>query len=207
MYPKYLNVFILTCLFLITMAFAAGEPDSVKVAKEEPRFPPLPENYRPITINGVEYVSGVVFLSSMEDTVILKEYKFDVQFVDSLNSVNIICRARWPKDMELDSLPKQVLEIRYTTMPKNERPRRRIDPPPKDFPFFVYKGVPYASGWVLIESDKDTTLLKEFGFCDFNLRRVHAEGIYYDAMWPKDLPWDSLPPQLIGVRYDDLYKR
>ena len=172
-----------------------------KTMEEKLRFPPLPDNYRGVTINGVEYVVGLIFLSTEEDTAILKEHRFTIQLVKRLDSATVICRARWPKDMELDSLPDQVLKIRYSPVPKKKR-RPGIHPPPKDYSTLTLPdGSVYVDGKVHLESDQDTMLLKKFGFRGFIFWKRDSTKVVYMAIWPKELPWDSLPPQLKMMGY------
>jgi len=185
------------------VADSARGQDSVQVRL---RIPPLPKEYVSVTINGVEYVEGAVFVKAEDDTAILKEHDFRIQSVRRLGSAKVLCKASWPKDLDLESLPEQVLQVRYAAVPKTGKPQRRIEPPPADFPFTTINGIDYAEGHVLVESDKDTVSLREFGFRDFELYWRDSTGVYYMARWPKELPWDSLPSQLKGVHYDDTYK-
>jgi hypothetical protein len=225
---KYLQILALACLIVTVVVFsgiswrrhelrAGGLPseassDSMKLDKSSDslqatqRIPPRPEEYVSVTVNGVEYVEGTVVLKTGAHITILREYGFKVRTMQRLAS-KIVCKALWPKDLDLASLPEQVLQVRYAKVPKKEKPRRRIDPPPADFPFTTINGIDYAEGYVLLESDKDTTLLQRFGFRDFWSRHMDSVGVSYMARWPKELPWDSLPPQLKGVLYDDSYKR
>jgi hypothetical protein len=89
-----------------------------------------------------------------------------------------------------------------------EKPRRRIESPPKDYPVTRFaNGIDYVAGWILLESEKDTALLKKFGFRIYNLAKIDSMGAQYEAEWPNELPWDSLPPQLKGVVYDEVFPK
>jgi hypothetical protein len=183
---------------------SSTKQDSIQIRL---RIPPRLSEYVSVTIDGVEYVEGTVFLKAEADTTILKEFGFLIQRVTRPRSAKVFCIALWPKEFALDSLPEQILQVRYASVPRKGRPPHRDLQPPKDYPVTTIDGIDYVVGKMLLENEKDTVLLQSFGFRDFWLEGVDSRGAQYMARWPKELPWDSLPPQLKGVLYpDDILK-
>ena len=88
--------------------------------------------------------------------------------------------------------------------------RKSIGPPPKDWPWIRGGKV---DGIVFLQSPGDTSLLTPFGF-NFSISSPFEKKEWIDSlqtwtqpvygcrgMWPIDLPWDSLPPQLLLIVY------
>lgn len=110
------------------------------------------------------------------------------------------------KSVASDDSAKSITEADSTGVPDSvkvvKEGRRRFRPPPEDYPVTRYHdGIDYVSGRVVLENDRDTILLKEFGFRDFKFWWRDSTIVKYRARWPKELPWDSLPPQLKGLGY------
>jgi hypothetical protein len=233
MFPKYLRAIALTCLLLAATAFAlaaqAGEQDSLQAENARPRrrIDPPPKDFPFFEYDGIAYASGLVVIENDKDTTLLKEFGFcDFNFRRE-DSTGVRYDAMWPKGLPWDSLPQQLKWVVYaefgsakeqfnisadsikaTNAAENARPRRRIEPPPRNYPSQKYPdGVVYVDGWVVLESDQDTTLLKEFGFREFYFWGRYSTSVQYLARWPKELPWDSLPPQLKGLRYQEHFPK
>ena len=59
----------------------------------------------------------------------------------------------------------------------------------------------YYRGEVYLASHQDTVTLKRFGFRELEFVGRSLHGVKYAAMWPLDLPVDSLPEAVSGLDY------
>ncbi|MBU1937701.1 hypothetical protein KKG05_09910 [bacterium] len=208
----------------ISVVDSVQAQDSVKVAKKKPirYIQPRPERISSRAMDGIKYTSGRIGLESEADTLLLIPFKFrNFHFLRKSSYYGVYYHAWWPRDLELDSLPPQFFYLEYDRVtepqlnesahaieadtakkPTIEKSRRRIKPPPEDHPFTRrWGGRYYTSCWVIIESDQDTTLLRELGFRKIWIAKRNPASVQCGALVPKDLPWDSLPPQIINMSY------
>ena len=213
----------------VAEADSTGVQDSVKVVKEKPvrYIQRRPERYSSVEIDGIQYTAGVIGLETDADTALLAPYRFRFLRFKSRTPSGVYYHARWPVDLEPDSLPPQVIYVDYSKLdepelnvsahsieadtskkPVKEKSRRRFRPPPEDFPFRKHRdGIEYGSASFKLENDGDTTLLRKFGCKDFRFFTRDSTGVYYDAWFPKNLPLDSLPQQIKRILYDEQYKK
>lgn len=160
-----------------------------------------PGYYRYLKIDGHDYIKGTVYLDTHADTALLKPFGFlDLSF----RSRGFRCvkyDALWPREVELDSLPRQVSGVEYDPVHASQPnififfgwrgPECRINILEPSFSCFragrfryavpksgagdyFIDGRSYVSGRVYVYEDSDTTQLADLGFRE--LRKLGDMG-------------------------------
>jgi hypothetical protein len=170
------------------------------------------------------FVRGSIFATSLADTAILRPLGFDIfgfsgdsDPLRDFSTPGIQLIGRWPIDLKWESLPPQLLRLKYdqdyspeakarvdSQTAEEERIARRVSvgPPPADWPRFKHDGRDYVEGDIYVSARADTALLSPYGISVIFLTDSGAQGV---GRWPVDLPWDSLPPQILRLQYRRVY--
>jgi hypothetical protein len=74
--------------------------------------------------------------------------------------------------------------------------------PPRDVLTIRVGDREYVQGAVYLTAHADTLLLKPFGFRQFVFDGWTLSRVRYEAIWPRTVKVDSLPPQVSGLDYD-----
>jgi hypothetical protein len=154
-----------------------------------------PDNTPTTRINGKEYIKGEVYLAKTADPAILKSLGFrDVKFYVSAARYNRY-NAMWPRAMDTDSLPPEVMGFNYEQVPPpygnayvfggRRGPKieytssgvvikgsdggkydRFSQAFPKEPDTSVF-GLSYVKGCIFLSSISDTVQLRDLGFTPF----------------------------------------
>jgi hypothetical protein len=79
---------------------------------------------------------------------------------------------------------------------------QRLVRPPANCEVVKLQGRVYACGAVYLTAHSDTSLLTPFGFRKFDFLGWSLGRCRYDAVWPVDVPLDSLPSQISDLEYN-----
>jgi hypothetical protein len=188
---KVLFRYTLRILLLFVFFLGAQAQDSTRVLLRPPEKIPTS------LINGKKYVKGEVYLSKTADPEILKPLGFrDVSFFVSASRYHRY-KAKWPLNLNLDSLPPEIVGVTYEGQntdfsstpiiwsgndgPKIEvtcsgqivvknhdgGPFNRFGQAIPAYPDTTVAGEPYVKGTVFLSDEKDLDALRKLGFTNF----------------------------------------
>jgi hypothetical protein len=88
-----------------------------------------------------------------------------------------------------------------SALPADSPSVRTLLPPPEDCLTRKIAGHTFVVGEIYLSAHADTALLTPYGFRKFEFQGWSLGRVHYNALWPVDVPLESLPPQLDELTY------